>query len=397
MNKNTIFIIAGEKSGDKLGAELILTLKKKNPNLRFLGVGGSLMQANGIESIIDIEELSIMGIVEILPKLRRLLKLKNLLVNEILSCEPICLITIDSPDFCLRVAKKVKKYNECLKTIHYVAPSLWAWRGNRGFKIAKYIDYILTLFPFEPKVLRKYGISSKFVGHPISSIRPNSDKINKVFRKRIGVGESDLLFVLLPGSRISEVNRLLPVFLRAIELLDIETSKLKILLPAPKTVVNSVKVLIDSSELNIKLFSEEVNNGSDFELLKSQIFSSADFALAASGTVTLELAAYNIPMVVGYDVNWISRLIIGMLLKIDHISLVNIILEKEIVPELVGVKFKADLIAKQLNALIKDESLRVEQKNGLLDVMNTLNKTDKSNSKEAGATVYDLLKEWHLI
>jgi lipid-A-disaccharide synthase len=397
MNKNTIFIIAGEKSGDKLGAELILTLKKKNPNLRFLGVGGSLMQANGIESVIDIEELSIMGIVEILPKLRRLLKLKNLLVNEILSCEPICLITIDSPDFCLRVAKKVKKYNECLKTIHYVAPSLWAWRGNRGFKIAKYIDYILTLFPFEPKVLRKYGISSKFVGHPISSIRPNSDKINKVFRKRIGVGESDLLFVLLPGSRISEVNRLLPVFLRAIELLDIETSKLKILLPAPKTVVNSVKVLIDSSELNIKLFSEEVNNGSDFELLKSQIFSSADFALAASGTVTLELAAYNIPMVVGYDVNWISRLIIGMLLKIDHISLVNIILEKEIVPELVGVKFKADLIAKQLNALIKDESLRVEQKNGLLDVMNTLNKTDKSNSKEAGATVYDLLKEWHLI
>ena len=397
MNKNTIFIIAGEKSGDKLGAELILTLKKKNPNLRFLGVGGSLMQANGIESVIDIEELSIMGIVEILPKLRRLLKLKNLLVNEILSCEPICLITIDSPEFCLRVAKKVKKYNECLKTIHYVAPSLWAWRGNCGFKIAKYIDYILTLFPFEPKVLRKYGISSKFVGHPISSIRPNSDKINKVFRRRIGVGESDLLFVLLPGSRVSEVTRLLPVFLRAIELLDIETSKLKILLPAPKAVVNSVKVFIDSSELNIKLFSEEVNNGSDFELLKSQIFSSADFALAASGTVTLELAAYNIPMVVGYDVNWISRLIIGMLLKINHISLVNIILEKEIVPELVGVKFKADLIAKQLNALINDESLRVKQKNGLLDVMNTLNKTDKSNSKEAGATVYDLLKEWHLI
>jgi lipid-A-disaccharide synthase len=397
MNKNTIFIIAGEKSGDKLGAELILTLKKKNPNLRFLGVGGSLMQANGIESVIDIEELSIMGIVEILPKLRRLLKLKNVLVNEILSCEPICLITIDSPDFCLRVAKKVKKYNESLKTIHYVAPSVWAWRGNRGFKIAKYIDYILTLFPFEPKVLRKYGISSKFVGHPISSIRPNSDKINKVFRRRIGVGESDLLLVLLPGSRVSEVTRLLPVFLRAVELLDIETSKLKILLPAPKAVVNSVKVLIDSSELNIKLFSEEVNNGSDFELLKSQVFSSADFALSASGTVTLELAAYNIPMVVGYDVNWISRLIIGMLLKIDHISLVNIILEKEIVPELVGVKFKADLIAKQLNVLINDESLRVKQKNGLLDAMNTLNKTDKSNSKEAGATVYDLLKEWHLI
>jgi len=397
MNKNTIFIIAGEKSGDKLGAELILTLKKKNPNLRFLGVGGSLMQANGIESVTDIEELSIMGIVEILPKLWRLLKLKNLLVNEILSCEPICLITIDSPDFCLRVAKKVKKYNKSLKTIHYVAPSVWAWRGNRGFKIAKYIDYILTLFPFEPKVLRKYGISSKFVGHPISSIRPNSDRINKVFRRRVGVGESDLLLVLLPGSRVSEVTRLLPIFLRAIELLDIETSKLKIVLPAPKAVVNSVKVLIDSSELNIKLFSEEVNNGSDFELLKSQIFSSADFALAASGTVTLELAAYNIPMVVGYDVNWISRLIIGMLLKIDHISLVNIILEKEIVPELVGVKFKADLIAKQLNVLINDESLRVKQKNGLLDVMNTLNKTDKSNSKEAGATVYDLLKEWHLI
>ena len=163
MNKNTIFIIAGEKSGDKLGAELILSLKKKNPNFRFLGVGGSLMRASGIESLIDIEELSILGIVEILPKLRRLFKLRNMLVNEILSCQPICLITIDSPDFCLRVAKKVKKYNRNLKTIHYVAPSLWAWRGNRGFKIAKYIDCILTLFPFEPKVLRKYGISGRFV------------------------------------------------------------------------------------------------------------------------------------------------------------------------------------------------------------------------------------------
>ena len=139
--------------------------------------------------------------------------------------------------------------------------------------------------------------------------------INKVFRRRIGVGDSERLLVLLPGSRVSEVNRLLPVFLKSIELLDIETSDLKILLPAPKAVVNSVKVLIDASKLNVKLFSEEVNNGSDFELLKKQIFSSADFALAASGTVTLELAAYNIPMVVGYDVNWISRLIIGILLN----------------------------------------------------------------------------------
>ena len=397
MNKNTIFIIAGEKSGDKLGAELILSLKKKNPNFRFLGVGGSLMRASGIESLIDIEELSIMGIVEILPKLRRLFKLWNMLVNEILSCQPICLITIDSPDFCLRVAKKVKKYNGNLKIIHYVAPSLWAWRGNRGFKIAKYIDCILTLFPFEPKVLRKYGISGRFVGHPISEIRPNSDKINKVFRRRIGVGDSERLLVLLPGSRVSEVTRLLPVFLKSIELLDIETSELKILLPAPKAVVNSVKVLIDASKLNVKLFSEEVNNGSDFELLKKQIFSSADFALAASGTVTLELAAYNIPMVVGYDVNWISRLIIGMLLKIDHISLVNILLEKELVPELVGVKFKSDLIAKQLNSLVNDETFRAKQKTGLLNVMNTLNKTDKVKSKEAGDTVYNLLKEWHLI
>ena len=180
-------------------------------------------------------------------------------------------------------------------------------------------------------------------------------------------------------------------------MLDIETSELKILLPAPKAVVNSVKVLIDASKLNVKLFSEEVNNGSDFELLKKQIFSSADFALAASGTVTLELAAYNIPMVVGYDVNWISRLIIGMLLKIDHISLVNILLGKELVPELVGVKFKSDLIAKQLNSLVNDETFRAKQKTGLLHVMNTLNKTDKVKSKEAGDTVYNLLKEWHLI
>ena len=396
MKKEIVFIIAGEKSGDKLGAELISSLKEKNSKLKFVGVGRSLMQACGVESLFDMEELSVMGLVEILPKLRRLLQLKNMLVNEILSCQPISLITIDSPDFCFRVAKKVKKYNPNIKTIHYVAPSLWAWRANRGFKIAKYIDCILTLFPFEPKVLKKYGISSKFVGHPISSIRPHSDDRVKAFRKKIGVGGSELLLVLLPGSRVTEVKRLLPVFLKSIELLNIDSSCLRIILPVPKAVVKSVKVLVEISNLDITLYLEDDDNESNFELIKSDIFSSADFAVAASGTVTLELAAYNTPMVVGYDVNWISRLMIKRLLKIDHISLVNIISGKKIIPEFVGKEFKADLIAAEVNSLINDVALRAGQKKELSEVMNILDTIDGTVPEKAGDTVHHLLKEWCL-
>ena len=396
MKKEIIFIIAGEKSGDKLGAELISSLKERNSELIFVGVGGSLMQACGVESLFDIEELSVMGIVEILPKLRRLLQLKNMLVREVLSCQPICLITIDSPDFCFRVAKKVKTYNPNIKTIHYVAPSLWAWRGNRGFKIAKYIDYLLTLFPFEPKFLQKYGIPSKFVGHPISSVTPHSDERVKTFRKKIGVDDSELLLVLLPGSRVTEVKRLLPVFLKSIELLNIPSSRLRIILPVPKAVVNSVKILIELSNLDIKLYPEDDNSGSNFEFIKSEIFSAADFAIAASGTVTLELAAHNTPMVVGYDVNWISRLIIKRLLKINHISLVNIISGKKIIPEFVGSQFKAGLIATEVNSLINDEALRTRQKKGLLEVMTILDATDKTGFERAGDTVHHLLREWCL-
>ncbi len=395
MKKELVFIIAGEKSGDKLGAEVMSSLKKKNPNLTFAGVGGSLMQASGIETLFDIEELSIMGFVEILPKLNRLLQLKNMLVNEVLSSNPICVITIDSPDFCFRVAKKIKKRNPSIKTIHYVAPSLWAWRSNRGYKIVKYIDHVLTLFPFEPQVLSKYGINSEFVGHPISLLKPISEDRIIDFRKKYGLTQKDLLLILLPGSRVSEVKRILPVFLESLELLNLP--KLKIMLPVPNSVIKCVDLLIANSPLDIKLFSEDPENGSDFELKKSEIFSAADVAIAASGTVTLELAAYNTPMVVGYDVNWVSRQIISILLKINHISLVNIILDKKLVPEYVGGNFKANLIASELNRLVVDEALRNEQKRGFSELMQLLNNSGSQPPTKAGDIIYGLLKKWHLV
>ena len=244
--------------------------------------------------------------------------------------------------------------------------------------------------------MQKYGIPSKFVGHPISSVTPHSDERVKTFRKKIGVDDSELLLVLLPGSRVAEVKRLLPVFLKSIELLNIPSSRLRIILPVPKAVVNSVKILIELSNLDIKLYPEDDNSGSNFEFIKSEIFSAADFAIAASGTVTLELAAHNTPMVVGYDVNWISRLIIKRLLKINHISLVNIISGKKIIPEFVGSQFKAGLIATEVNSLINDEALRTRQKKGLLEVMTILDATDKTGFERAGDTVHHLLREWCL-
>ena len=167
---NKIYIIAGEKSGDKLGSDLMVNLNLINSDFVFCGVGGPLMQAEGLVSIFPMEELSLMGIFEILPKLPRLFHLRDTVVKKIISSEVSCLITIDSPEFSFSVSRKVKKYVPNLKIIHYVAPSLWAWRPKRGYKIAKFIDHILALFPFEPKIMQEFGISCDFVGHPISSM-----------------------------------------------------------------------------------------------------------------------------------------------------------------------------------------------------------------------------------
>ena len=389
---NEIYIIAGEKSGDKLGADLMFNLKLLNNNIVFRGVGGPLMQAEGLVSIFPMEELSLMGIFEILPKLFRLFNLRDTLVKNIISSEAKCLITIDSPEFCFSVSKKVKKYTPDLKIIHYVAPSLWAWRSNRGYKIAKFVDHILALFPFEPKIMQEFGISCDFVGHPISSIITYDKNKLSIIRERLNIGKNELLLVLLPGSRVSEIKRLLPIFLKSLEMLNTKVSNLRFILPTPGFKDSLVEQYLESSLINVEVISENNFTSEEFEELKFELFCAADFALAASGTVTLELAAANTPMVVCYDVNLFSRVIIKFLLRIESVSLVNVILNRKLVPEFLGKRCKPKLIGEALVELIHNKNSSSKQREGFVELIKILGKSGNSTSNRAANSIRKVLK-----
>ena len=391
MNK-LFFIIAGEKSGDKLGSDLIANLKSIDPDFIFSGVGGPLMKAEGLKSIFLMDELSLMGIFEILPKLPKLFRLRDKLVESILLTKPLCLITIDSPEFSFRVAQKVKKFDPNLKVIHYVAPSVWAWRPKRGFKISKFVNHILALFPFEPRIIHKYGISCDFVGHPISLMpQYNSKKLAEI-RNKFGIGEGEKLIVLLPGSRATEIKRLLPIFIKTLEIVTSRISNIKIIVPTLSHTEKLVAKQLNLTNLNIELFSN-INSGLlTFEEEKFELFAAANVALAASGTVTLELAAAGTPMVVGYDVNFFSRLIIKSLLKIDNVSLVNILLKRALIPEFIGKKFKSDLIANGLIELLENKTVFSQQKVGLGEVVEQLGYEKINMGKGAAYSVCNFLK-----
>jgi|TARA_B110001454_G_scaffold24979_1_gene24487 lipid-A-disaccharide synthase len=389
---NKIYIIAGEKSGDKLGSDLMFNLNLINSDFVFCGVGGPLMQAEGLVSIFPMEELSLMGIFEILPKLPRLFHLRDTVVKNIISSEVSCLITIDSPEFSFSVSRKVKKSVPNLKIIHYVAPSLWAWRPKRGYKIAKFIDHILALFPFEPKIMQEFGISCDFVGHPISSLPTYNENELSIIRNKLNIEDDELLLVVLPGSRVSEIKRLLPIFLKSLEILNTKITNIKIILPSIGSTVHLIEKYLESSLIGIEVFSENDLTAEEFETLKFELFCVADFALAASGTVTLELAAAKTPMIVSYDVNFFSRIILKFLLKIDSISLVNIILNRKLVPEFLGKECKPILIADALINLIEDDNLASNQRSGLMEVIRILGGETTHVSNRAAHSINKFLK-----
>ncbi|WP_428541978.1 lipid-A-disaccharide synthase [Profundibacter sp.] len=331
------YLIAGEPSGDALGAALMAGLKELQPDAEFSGVGGPLMQAQGLASQFPMDELSVMGLAEVLPKYRALKRRIGECADVVLAQKPDALITIDSPDFCLRVAKIVKAQSN-LKTIHYVAPSVWAWREGRAAKMAREIDHVLALLPFEPPLMQAAGMGCDFVGHPVVAEPQATPEQAQDFRTRHGMIDAPLLLAL-PGSRRGEVERLMPIFGETIRQLHNERPDLRITLPAAPSVAKRVRELAaDWSIPPMVLDAADLPE-------KRVAFAAADVALAASGTVSLELAAANTPMVIAYDMNWISRLLIGRMLKVDTVTLVNLVSETRVVPEFLGRNCVPDKIA----------------------------------------------------
>lgn len=342
MGALTLFLIAGEPSGDRLGAALMAGLKALVPDVQFHGIGGPLMQAQGMTSLFPMDELSIMGLVEVLPKYFHLKGRIREAAEAALALNPAGLITIDSPDFCLRVAALVRRARPAIRTIHYVAPSVWAWRPGRAAKMARHVDHVLALLPFEPPYMQAAGMGCDFVGHPVvSEARATPDEM-AAFQ---GTGP---LLLALPGSRRGEVTRLCGVFGQSLARLLPDHPGLRVVLPTLTTIEPLVRSFTKDWPVAPMIVTDPA--------AKRGAFGAADVALAASGTVSLELAANGCPMVIAYDMNRLTLWLMQRAARIDTVTLVNLVSESRVVPEFIGPRCQPNLIAPALQALLADPS-----------------------------------------
>lgn len=340
-----VFLIAGEPSGDALGGALMEGLRQLVPEIRFDGIGGPLMQAQGLQSRFAMDELSVMGLAEILPKYRQLKRRIAQTARAVIDTAPDVLVTIDSPDFCLRVARLVKAKSS-VRTVHYVAPSVWAWRPGRAAKMAQVIDHVLALLPFEPPLMEAAGMTCDFVGHPVVAQLQASAADIAAFRAAYDL---DAPYVLvLPGSRQGEVTRLAPIFGAALGMFATHHPGIKLVLPAATPVAALVQELAASWPVPPVVLDPRDHDTKTARAHKRAAFAGADLALAASGTVSLELAAAQTPMVVAYDFQWLTWQIMRRMALIDTVTLVNLVSETRTVPECLGPECTPDLIAKRL-------------------------------------------------
>ncbi|WP_187430049.1 Lipid-A-disaccharide synthase [Roseobacter fucihabitans] len=346
-----VFIIAGEPSGDKLGGALMRGLRQLRPDVAFEGIGGADMQEQGLQSLFPMEELSVMGIAEILPKYRSLMARINETAAAVVRSKPDVLITIDSPDFCLRVARRVKSVSR-IRTVHYVAPTVWAWRAGRAKKMAQVIDQVLALFPFEPPLMSVDGMVCDFVGHPVVAEPRATPEEVSAFRAAHEIGTGPMLLVL-PGSRRGEVARLASVFGQSIASLKAQHEDLKVVVPAAAPVVELVRAEVSKWPVNATVLDPRGMSLMDAGRLKRAAFQAGDIALAASGTVSLELAAARTPMVIAYKMNWLSFRLIKAMALVDTVTLVNLVSDTRVVPDFLGPECQPDRIAEALLGLLR--------------------------------------------
>ncbi|MBT7344211.1 MAG: lipid-A-disaccharide synthase [Rhodobacteraceae bacterium] len=345
-----LFLLAGEASGDRLGAELMRGLRQLKPDVRFRGIAGPEMQSEGLDSLFDMAELSVMGLAEVLPKYFALKRRLDQTVAEVLAWKPDILVTIDSPDFCLRVARAVRAADPSIRTCHYVAPSVWAWRPGRAKKMAAYIDHVLALLPFEPPYMQAEGMACDFVGHPVAAQAAVTSKQIAQFQADFGLDPARRSLVVLPGSRASEIKRLLPIFCKVVA--QPCFAEFQLIFPTLPHLEPLLQAEIDALAQDTVLVTGAGLTAADAAEQRLVAYGAATAALAASGTVSLELAAAGTPMVIAYDMGFISRLVIGAMLKIDTVTLVNLVSETRAVPEFIGKDCKAERIAPALQQIL---------------------------------------------
>ena len=378
-----IFLIAGEHSGDALGAKLIEALHKLSPQrIALAGVGGELMEAKGCASLFPLEELAVMSPLDVLPRLRSIYGRIRQSVDAVLSFRPDVLVILDSPEFTHQVARRVRRLDPTIPIVDYVSPSVWAWRPWRARSMRRYIDHVMAILPFEPDTyLRLGGPPCSYVGHPLIERLGWIDALPAdAFRKRLGIAPGREILVVLPGSRRSEVKRLMDVFGEAVAALDTKMGPFEIVLPTVSTVRALVEERLQSWPRRPHIVTAEIDK---FCAMKA-----ATVALAASGTVTLELSLVGTPMVVAYRVDPIARRF-RFLLIAPAIALPNLILGEKVFPEVLQEACTGDALAAALLPLMQDEAARAAQAPGLAQVRAKMRVEGDHPSEQAAKIVLE--------
>ncbi len=376
-----IFLIAGEPSGDQLGGGLMAALTHETGGkICYAGIGGPQMTGQGLESLFPIDELSVMGIVEVLPHALSIYRRMRQTLAAIRAVRPAALVTIDSPSFTLEVSQRLK--GEGIPLIHYVAPSVWAWKPWRARRMAGYLDHLLALLPFEPPYFERHGLATTFVGHPaVESFDARTG--GGGFRAGLGVPETAPLLCVLPGSRRGEVRRLLPVFGQTLAQLRQHHPDLHIVVPTVEGVAEQVRQAVHRWPVSAKL----VTGGDE----KYQAFAAADVALAASGTVAVELAVASLPAVVAYRLNPITEFLAARLISVDFVSLPNLVLNREAMPEFLQRDCTPGKLAAALDRLLSDPEARRAQVNDYRSVIELLGYGGAAPSYRAARTILKLI------
>ncbi len=373
-----IFILTGEPSGDKLASTVITKIKQNNANIEYLSVGGSHLNKLGVKSIYDLKEITYIGFTSVILNLFKIRNKINETVKKIIEFNPDILFSVDSPDFTLRVAEKVKNKNPNIKTIHYVAPQIWIWRESRVKNFKKFLDHVLLLFNFEKKYFDKENIKNTFVGHPLLENKESS----KLDLSNL-INDNKKIISLFAGSRISETNILLPILFDFIKLMNEKFDKYDFVFHATDHNKNLI-----NDEIKKNLF-DNVQVISD-EKIKSQILSNSIFAVAKSGTVSLEICNAKVPSIIIYKMNFINFIIVKSLVKTKFANIINIINQKEIIPELIQKECNSKEIFKSVVYFLKNPELMKKQINDVNDTLNDI-KSKTSSSAEASAVVLSYL------
>ena len=371
-----IFVLTGEPSGDKLASKVISKLKSTKSDIEYLSVGGENLKALGIESLYDLKEVTYLGFTRVLFNIFKIKKKIDETVNKIIEFNPDILFSVDSPDFTLRVAEKVKEKNSNIKTIHYVAPQVWIWRSGRVKKIKKFIDHILLLFNFEKKFFDKENVKSTFVGHPLLEEKEKG----KVDLSNITL-DSKKIISIFPGSRLSEINVLMPILIEFIKLMNMKYNNYLFVFHSINENKNMINDKLKYSNLNN---AEVVSN----EKIKSEILSKSVFAVSKSGTVSLEICNAEVPSIIIYKMNFINFLIIKLLVKVKFANIINIINEKEVIPELLQSRCNSEEIFNMVNSFLENPQLI---KNQIENYQKTL-KEIKSEASSTDKTADILIK-----